>query len=648
MIMQKGINKTNMDLNVNPGTNFHQYATGRWLENNPRNPEYPSWNNFCVLDEKVREQIKALVHGLMDEACAEGSSSQKVRDLYALYCDTERLNREGYAPLIPLLEKIDSFRSNQELIDYIAFRHSILLFRIGFGRNPKDSSKHMLHLSQMIGNPDEFISDNPRIVEVRQIKRQFMQNMLKLMDKTEEDANEMVNVYWSNFTELAKESMSRVDQRNPDKTCNIMTIGELQALTPDFDWKHFLKEYSLEDAKEVNVSCVSAIVKACKMFMELPLADLKTILKVRVICNSGSLLSEAFCNEYHELHKKLAGDCEQEPREKQAIDFVTGMLSDVVAQVYVEKYFPEENKQRVLSLVERLRASFAERIEAQDWMSDETKRIAQAKLSSMNVKIGYPDKWDDLSGMVVDPELSLFDNCENIGEFFWQYAKAKYFNTPVDKTEWHMSPISVNACYSPMNNDITFPAAILQAPFFDMEADDANNLGAIGVIISHEMTHGFDDSGRKFDTDGNLHNWWTETDIEQFNAVCDRMSSFHDGIEALPGLNCNGKLTLGEDIADHGGITIAMNALQHTLSERQLGDIDGFTPIQRFFISFANSWAGYVPEEGVRQRTINDPHSLPHIRTNAGVQHIDEWYEAFGITEGDDLFLKSEDRIHIW
>lgn len=646
--MQKGINKANMDLTVNPGSNFYQYTTGHWLDNNPRKPEYPSWDNFGVVDDKLRDQLRSLVHNLMKEECVPGSYSQKVRDIYTLYCDAERLNREGYTPLLPLLEKIDSLGSNQEFVDYIAFRHSNQLFSVTFGINPKDSSRYMLHLSQIISNPDEFLSDNPRIIEVREIKRQFMLNMMKLMDFSDDEAADMVSTYWANMTELAKESMSIVDQRNPHNTCNIMSIDELQSLTPDFDWRHFLGVYSLEEATEVNVRCKSAIVKACKMYMELPLPVLKTILKVRVICNSAPLLSDAFCDEIHELHKKLAGDCEQQPREKRAIDLVTGMLNDVIARVYVEKYFPEENKQRVLSLVEKLRSSFAERIDAQEWMCEETRRMAHAKLNRMKVKIGYPDKWHDLSGMVVDPDLSLFDNLENIGEFFWQYAKSRYFNKPVDKTDWYMSPISVNACYSPTNNDITFPAAILQAPFFDMDTDDATNLGSIGVIISHEMTHGFDDSGRKYAEDGNLRNWWTENDTQNFSSICDKMSSFHDNLIALPGLNCNGKLTLGEDIADHGGITISLNALKHLINEHPLDDIDGFTPVQRFFISFANSWAGYIPEESIRLRTIRDPHSLPHIRTNASVQHIDEWYEAFGIKPDDELFVKSEDRVRIW
>ena len=646
--MQHGINKSNMDLTVNPGTNFHQYATGHWLDNNPRNPEYSSWSNFSMLSDKLDDQIKDLIHGLMDEECAPDSLNQKVRDLYALYCDTERLNREGYTPLLPLLGKIDSFQNRQELIDYIAFRHSALFFHFGFGTNPKDSGWHMLHIDQMIGNPDEYLSDNPRIVEVRGYRQQFMRNILKLMDVDEAQAQKMVDAYWECFAELAKESMSRVDQRDPVKTCNIMTVDELQALTPTFDWNRYLKIYGLEDAGHVNVRCISATVKACEMFMQLPLDTLKNLLKLRLMCNCAPLFSEAFCDECHDLHKKIAGDCEQEPREKRAISFVTGTMHDVIAQVYVEKYFPKENKDRMLALVERLRASFAERIEKQPWMSDETKRLAQAKLSSMKVKIGFPDKWDDLSGIVVDPKLSLFDNCENIGEFFWQDAKKRYFNKPVDKDEWHMSPITVNACYSPVNNDITFPAAILQAPFFDMEADDAANLGAIGVVISHEMTHGFDDSGRKFDVDGNLNNWWTEDDALAFSAICDKMATFHDALVALPGLNCNGRLTLGEDIADHGGITIALNALQHVMEETPLETIDGFTPLQRFFISYATNWAGYVPEETIRQRTINDPHSINYIRTNAGLQHIDEWYTAFDIQPQAALYVKPEDRVRIW
>ena len=645
--MQHGINKSNMDLTVNPGTNFHQYATGHWLDNNPRNPEYSSWSNFSMLSDKLDDQIKDLIHGLMDEECAPDSLNQKVRDLYALYCDTERLNREGYTPLLPLLGKIDSFQNRQELIDYIAFRHSALFFHFGFGTNPKDSGWHMLHIDQMIGNPDEYLSDNPRIVEVRGYRQQFMRNILKLMDVDEAQAQKMVDAYWECFAELAKESMSRVDQRDPVKTCNIMTVDELQALTPTFDWNRYLKIYGLEDAGHVNVRCISATVKACEMFMQLPLDTLKNLLKLRLMCNCAPLFSEAFCDECHDLHKKIAGDCEQEPREKRAISFVTGTMHDVIAQVYVEKYFPKENKDRMLALVERLRASFAERIEKQPWMSDETKRLAQAKLSSMKVKIGFPDKWDDLSGIVVDPKLSLFDNCENIGEFFWQDAKKRYFNKPVDKDEWHMSPITVNACYSPVNNDITFPAAILQAPFFDMEADDAANLGAIGVVISHEMTHGFDDSGRKFDVDGNLNNWWTEEDAANFADRTKQLVKLFDEF-SVRGNKINGQLTLGENIADLGGLNVAWDAYQMTEEAKANQSIDGFTPAQRFFISYGTVWRNNSRDKYLERQVVTDVHSPAEARVNRALGSMPHFYEAFDIQPGDKMYIAPEERAKIW
>ncbi|MBQ0046941.1 MAG: M13 family metallopeptidase [Prevotellaceae bacterium] len=646
--MQHGINKANMDLTVNPGTDFHQYATGHWLDNNPRNEEYPSWNNFSVVQDKVRDQLEQLIRGLMAEECTSGSASQKARDLYTLYCDADRLNREGFSPILPLYEKIDSIKTNQEFVDFLAQRHSGMMFFLGFGPNVMDSSHTILYVVQGIHNPDDYLSDNPKVLETREIRKQYRVNLLKMIGKTEDEAKQDVELYWSLLTELARESLTLVEQRDPEKSTHIMSIDELQALTPEFDWKRHLEMYSLGEAKEVDVQSIKATQKACKMYMELPLDTLKMWLKIRIITGSSRLLSDDFFNEDYDCCKKLYGDYKQKPREKRAIDAVIGTLNEVISQVYVEKYFPKENKEKVLSIVENLRDSFAERIKEQAWMSEETKQKALHKLSCMKVKIGYPDKWDDMSGLVVDPSLSLFENSERIGEFFWQMSKEKYFNKPVDKTEWHMAPIQVNACFSPIDNDITFPAAILQAPFFDMEADDAVNLGAIGVVISHEMTHGFDDSGRKYDENGNLNEWWTEEDAKAFGKVCDRMSAFHDKIEALPGLNCNGKLTLGEDIADHGGITIAFNALQHVMEEQSLETIDGMTPQQRFFISYAQNWAGYSPEESLRQRTLNDPHSIPSVRTNAGVQHINEWYDAFNVKEDEKLYISPEERVSIW
>lgn len=646
--LTSGINTADMDLTVLPGEDFFQYATGHWLDQHPANPEYPSWSNFAALTETTRLQLSELVQGIAAKPCEPGTSAQKVRDLYHLFMDTERLNREGQQPIQPLLQRVDACQTKEELLDFLASRHDGLFLGAGLGEDYRDSSRYLLYISPVIHNPENYLSQDPEVLKIAAIHREHDCNLLKLSGYPEDEAKRISDESWEIFTRLARRCMSLVDKRDPDKTCNARPITEIQELTPWFDWQHFLCTYGYDQSSEANFGDLDGILCACELYRDLPLSTLQSIVRLSLITESSGSLSDDLRDENYRYSQLLNGEYQRPPLWKRAVQRVVGLMGDVISQLYVEHYFPEENKQRMLLLVERLREAFAQRIQAQTWMSLETKSAALDKLASMTPKIGYPDKWEDLSGLQVNPALSYWDNVERISEFYWQLGKRKYYNKPVDKSEWGCSPETVNAFFDPTSNAITFPAAILQPPFFDMSTDDAANLGAIGAIIGHEMTHGYDDSGRKFDKEGNLREWWSAEDAEAFGKIAQQMSDFHDTLEALPGLKCNGKLTLGEDLADHGGITIAYQALQNLQQEHPLPVIDGLTPEQRFFLAYARNWAGFNSEESIRQSTLNDPHSTHRIRVNAALPHIDAWYEAFNILPTDPLFIEKEKRIRIW
>lgn len=638
----------NIDTTVRPGDDFFRFAAGHWLDNHPANPEYPSWNVFASLSEDTKVQLVNLVQEVAAQPSEPGTNAQKVRDLYQLFMDTERLNAEGLAPIQPMLDKIRACADHQQLLDLFASRHDGIFINMGVGEDFRDSNRHMLHITAAIHNPENYTSQDPEVLKIAAIHREHDANLLKIAGYSEEEAIRIADTSWETFTQLARECMSLVDKRNPENICNPRLIEEMQQETPWFDWQRFLHLWGYDATTEANFMDPKGVLCACHMLFEVPFETLKEICILGTIAEASGSLTDELRDENYRYSQRLNGPYQQPPLEKRAVSRVTGLMGDVISQLYVERYFPKENKERMLSLVEHLRRAFAQRIEAQPWMSETTRQRALKKLEVMATKIGYPDKWEDLSGLQVDPTLSYWANVEAISEFYWQLGKRKYYNKPVDKSEWPMAPESVNACYEPSANALTFPAAILQPPFFDMSADDAANLGAIGAIIGHEMTHGFDDSGRKYDIEGNLSEWWSEEDAEAFQQIADRMSAFHDKLEALPGLKCNGKLTLGEDLADHGGLTIAFQALQNIMAERPLPVVDGYTPEQRFFMAYALNWAGFRTEESIRRSTLNDPHSIDHIRVNAALPHIDAWYEAFDVKPGDALYIAPEERVRIW
>ena len=649
-----GLDYSNMDLTVRPGDDFFRYATGNWIQNNPQPPIFPSWGSFVKLDDDNTKQIAELIQGIAAEQHEPGTVAQKIADLYNLMMDTERLNKEGFSAIQPFVDKINAISSREELLKMMATEHRNLLFGIGICPDEKNSNFYIIGVGQgglSLGNRDYYLSDDPELVKVREAFKEHVVNVYKLTGATEEVAQAKMENLLKYETQIAEVSFSIEELRDPEKNYHKMSVAEASELCK-FEWDTYFKNYGYDQTTEIDLGQPAPVAKACEILMTAPLEDLKSIFEWCRISGYCSYISDEFVEENFRFNQKLTGVQEQLPRWRRAVYLVDGLMDDAVGQMYVEKYFPAESKQRMLDLVHNLQTVLGERIKAQTWMSEATKQAALEKLGALRIKIGYPDKWEDISGLTVDPKLTLVENIYRIGKFYWNLRKEKRYNKPVDKDEWHVAAQTVNAFYSSTRNEICFPAGILQPPFFSKDFDDAVNYGAIGVVIGHEMTHGFDDQGRKFDKEGNLRQWWADADIEAFKASTDQMATYFNSLWVIPDeLHCNGRLCLGENIADHGGLNISFQALQLARqqgSKTYMGDENGFTSEQRFFLSFANVWAGVCTVEILRLLTQNDEHPANFLRVNGGLAQCEEWYKAFDIKEGDKLYVAPSDRVNIW
>ena len=651
-VKTSGIDYTNLDTTARPGDDFFKFATGNWINNNPQPAAFPRWGSFTKLADDNTNQLSELIQGLAAEEHEFGSVAQKVGDLYKLCMDSTRLNAEGYTPLLPYLEKINSMKTREDLIAYAASEHDNLLWSLYCGADEKDSKNNIVQIGQgglSLGNRDYYISDDPQVKKIREAFIEHAQNLYKLVGTDEATAAKKVATIMKYETQIAQASKSMEELRDPEANYNKMTVAELSKLC-SFDWALYLKNYTYDQTDTIVIGQPIPVALACKIINEAPLDDLKTIYEFQTISGLSGLLSDDFTNENFAFNQKLTGAKEQQPRWKRAVNRVDGLLGEAVGQMYVKKYFPAESKERMVKLVANLQTSLGEVIKAQEWMSEETKKVALEKLSTFYVKVGYPDEWEDISGLTIDPQKSLLENVVAASKFYWNLSKEKHYNKPVDKNEWFMTPQTVNAYYNPTTNEICFPAGILQPPFFSKDFDDAVNYGAIGVVIGHEMTHGFDDQGRQYDKDGNLRQWWNEEDVKAFNVPAEQMVQYYDSLWVIPGdLYSNGRLCLGENLADHGGLNIAFKALK--IAEEQNGKLpveNGFTPEQRFFLSYANVWAGVSTDELLRRYTLIDVHSASHLRVNGGVAQCNAWYEAFNIQPGDALYVAPENRVNIW
>ena len=645
----------NLDTTQDPGTDFFRYATGGWQDANPLTDEYARYGQFDALREKSREQLKELVLEQAAKESEPGSNAQKVGDLYKMVMDSTTRNAQGVEPVKPLMDEVAALKDKSEIIPLMARNTRVGIggfFGTGIGTDIMDSNSNQLGLYQGgLSLPEkEYYSDNDEItLNIRAKFQEYVVNMFKLHGFEAAAAQKKMEAVMAIETRIAAKHLSRVERRNPLNSYHKMTYAELKNTIPGINWDEYYSILGINGIEVLNLAHPEAIKEVAAIIADTPLDDLKAYLEWRVIRSTSNELTDDIEAETFAFYGTvLSGKKVQQPRWKRAVSTVDGALGDIIGELYVAKHFPPAAKERMTQLVKNLQVALGERIDAQEWMSEETKKAAHEKLNTFTVKIGYPDKWDDYSGLVIDPALSYADNCRRMSEFGWNKHVNEKWGKPVDREEWHMTPQTVNAYYNPTTNEICFPAGILQYPFFDMDEDDAFNYGAIGVVIGHEMTHGFDDQGRQFDKDGNFANWWTDEDAAKFNERTQVIVDFFDKIEVLPGLNANGKLTLGENIADHGGLMISMQAFKNATKENPLPVINGFTPEQRFYLSYSGVWAGHVRDEEIRNLTKSDVHSLSRWRVNGTLPHIDDWYTAFGITEESPMFVPQEERLKIW
>lgn len=648
-----GINLANMDTTVAPGQDFFRYACGGWNDAHPLTAEYSRYGTFEMLFENSQKQLRELIEGCAAQQGAAGSKEQKIGDLYNLAMDSVKLNSDGFAPIKAQLEEIAGMTDKNQIVPMMT-----KLANCGVGTyfssyvyaDPKNSNMNIFQIAQggiNLGEREYYLDQDSVTVNIRDNYKQYIGKLFCLVGFSEAEAQQKVNDVLEIETAIAQASFSAVDRRDPEANYHKMSYADLKKNIPGIDWDACLQGLGIKEVNELNVERLEPIQKVGELMSTLPVSKHISYLQYNLIDAAASYLSDDFVAARFDFYGKvLSGRQVNQPRWKRAVNAVNGMLGELVGQMYVEKYFPAAAKERMLKLVSNLQVALGERIQAQEWMSDSTKVKAQEKLNAFHVKVGYPDKWKDYSNLSVEKDSYWANVCRaakwGLDDMLSRIGK------PVDKDEWLMTPQTVNAYYNPSTNEICFPAAILQYPFFDMNADDACNYGAIGVVIGHEMTHGFDDQGRQFDKDGNLKDWWAEGDADRFTARANVMVDFFNKIEVLPGLKANGALTLGENIADHGGLKIAFSALQHAMKEAPLGVENGFTPEQRFFLSYALVWAGNIRDEQVRVYTKSDPHSLGEWRVNGALPHIQAWYDAFGITPDDSMYIAPENRVNIW
>ena len=652
------IDLSNFDLSVAPNADFYQYATGGWQKNNPLKPEFSRYGSFDVLRENNEKRINALFQEMTKLEAAPGSVEQKISDLYKMGLDSVRLNAEGAAPLAADLQLVEGLVDRAQLPEVLAKIHMALanpFFGIGVMADLMDSNVNTLYVGQSgisMGDRDYYV--DPENAPIKEAYKNYLVRIFTLAGYDEAAAAQAAADALEVEDSLAEVFFSNVEQRDIPAQYNPMTRAEFAKAYDAIDWDVYFEGMGLADADRMIVQQKRVMERVNQLFKTLPLDKIRHYLAAQIINGGASSLSDDFQTASFEFYgRTMSGQQEQKPRWKRAMSVPNGLLGEAVGEMYVAKYFPEKDKQRMMELVKNLQTSLSQHIAALDWMSDATKAKAQEKLSSFTVKIGYPDKWKDYSTLTIDPAKSYYENLRDAGIWATKDNLEKY-GKPVDREEWGMTPQTVNAYYNPTTNEICFPAAILQPPFYNPDADDAVNYGAIGVVIGHEMTHGFDDQGRQFDKDGNMNNWWTDEDAAAFQAKTDILVKQFDAIEVLPAteeqpaLHANGALCLGENIADQGGLRVAYTAYRNSLEGKEApAPIDGFTDAQRFYLAYATLWAQNIRDEEIARLTKLDVHSLGKWRVNATLRNIQDFYDAFGITDGA-MFMPEEERVIIW
>ena len=649
------IDMSDLDTSVRPGDDFYQYACGGWIKNNPLPATYSRYSKVEKLLANNQERIKAILEDLQTGSFADGSTEQKLADLYRLAMDSQRRNQQGVEPLMGIIGQMEQAATVEQLFQIqlqLVPENFYVFLAAYFAADEKNATQNILRVKQSgIGMGQKEYYLDTATADIREAYKQTIAKMFKHFGFTEQQASQKMANVMHMETELAKVSRSQTELRNPEANYNKMSLAQFNAAYP-----HIQLEKQM-NAMNVPSDCIQELVvgqpefcAGVEQLMATMTADeYRDYMEWTEIRQYAEYLDDATEAIYFDFYERVMSGRQQDyPLWQRVSSQMDALMGEAVGKLYVEKYFPAAAKERMLKLVSNLQVALAQRIDAQEWMSAATKAAAKEKLAAFIVKVGYPDKWTDMSALHIDNSKSYLENVIQCVRFLNAENVKRCAGKPVDPTRWGMNPQTVNAYYEPTTNEICFPAGILQPPFFDMEADEAIIYGAIGVIIGHEMTHGFDDQGRLYDKDGNLHDWWAPEDAAKFKEKADMYADFFDAIEVLPGLHANGRMTLGENLADHGGLQLAWTAYKNATQAQPLPAIDGFTADQRFFLSYASIWAQNITDAELRRRTTSDVHSQGRWRTNGALPHIDAWYDAFGIKEGDKLFIPKEKRLQLW
>ena len=652
-----GLDVADFNTSVQPGDDFYEFACGGWMKKHPLPAAYSRYGSFDKLQEDNDKRINGILSELQSNTYEQGTTEQKLSDLYKLAMDIDRRNREGVAPVMPLIKRLEAAKSLQQLeailLELVPYGKQTF-FYAGFGADDKMSTQNILNIYQgglSLGQKEYYLDNDKATASIREAFKLHITRMFQLFGFSKSAAAKKMQNVMKVETELAKVSKSRTELRDPEANYHKMTLKEFQTRYPNLALEKLMDAQDIDSKyyQELVVGQPDFLAGVNQLMSSLKPAVYRDVLEWGIISSAANYLNDATVAENFDFNGRvLSGRQENHPLWKRSTSQVDGVMGEALGKIYAEKYFPESSKQRMLTLVKNLQIALGERIAAQDWMDDSTKVNALLKLNTFYVKVGYPDKWTDFSALQIDPAKSYYENMQACRKFWKKWNNDHRVGKPVDRDDWHMTPQTVNAYYNPTTNEICFPAGILQRPFFDPKADDAFNYGAIGVVIGHEMTHGFDDSGRRFDKDGNMKDWWTEDDGKKFTERTDKYADFFSAIDVLPDLKGNGRLTLGENLADHGGLQVAFAAYQNATKRQPLGEIDGLTADQRFFLAYAGVWAGNISEAEIRKRTKSDPHSLGRWRVNGALPHIDAWYKAFGVKDTHKMFIPEEKRLQLW
>jgi len=655
----KSLNPQGISKEIPAGTDFYHHVNKKWMEANPLTDEYSRYGMFNILNDSSNNRVRRIVTGLAATNPKPGTNAYKIASLYEAAMDSTRRNKLGAQPIQAHLKKIENAKP-EEMTDLFLWMHKEYgspLIGAGPSEDLGNSKVYSMYVSGPglgLGDRDYYLKNDKRNKSVREAYQKLINRMMVLAGYKKGDAARIAKNVMKIEKLIADSTWTREESRNLPAMYNVRTIDQVKDMYPHFPWdRFFIETMGIQTPETVIVTNINTAKQGDNLMASLSDREKKDLYLWEYVSQAAPYLSDDFSDASFEFNKVMSGVKQQRPRWKRALGVTEGYLGEAIGELYVEKYFPESSKKYMEELIENLRNALGKHIMHLPWMSDDTKLQALKKLNAITVKIGYPDKWKDYSELIIDPELSYYENAHNAG--MWAVKKQlEKWGKPVDRTEWGMTPQTINAYYNPINNEIVFPAGILQAPFFDAESSDAENYGGIGVVIGHELTHGFDDQGCNFDADGNMVNWWKPEDAEAFKNLTQGLVAQFDEVEVLPGLHANGQYTLGENIADQGGLRVAMTAFKDSQVKKgvdinsEAAKIDGFTPSQVFYMNFANRWAHNTRPEEIRSLTTGDVHSLGENRVNVSLRNIEPFFEAFGITEGQPLFRPASERVIIW